>query len=169
MKEASICFIVKVKINQLLSSLTRTTNFTLTNRLGDTCAPCTLHHIVNCILIRDHAWALLEAAGQANGDWGGKWPHSIEVLETAVLACFKHLKLSYSSNWFLLQGNESSKVKSRLQNSVEVASLQSIRTRVPGNTHCVDCDTPSKCQFSCCKYGYNKYYFVVKRYPPSLR
>ncbi|XP_046683093.1 centaurin-gamma-1A isoform X3 [Homalodisca vitripennis] len=42
-----------------------------------------------------------------------------------------------------LQGNESSKVKSRLQSSVEVASLQSIRTRVPGNTHCVDCDAPN--------------------------
>ncbi|XP_054279813.1 centaurin-gamma-1A isoform X2 [Macrosteles quadrilineatus] len=42
-----------------------------------------------------------------------------------------------------LQGNESSKVKSRLQNSVEVASLQSIRTRVPGNSHCADCDAPN--------------------------
>lgn len=42
-----------------------------------------------------------------------------------------------------LQGNESSKGKSRLHSSIEAASLQSIRSRVPGNTHCVDCDTPN--------------------------
>ncbi|XP_075231189.1 centaurin gamma 1A isoform X2 [Lycorma delicatula] len=42
-----------------------------------------------------------------------------------------------------LQGNESCKGKSRLHSSVEAASIHSIRTRVPGNTHCVDCDAPN--------------------------
>lgn len=41
-----------------------------------------------------------------------------------------------------LQGNESSKTK--LQSSSEIASMQSIRTRVPGNGSCVDCDAQSK-------------------------
>lgn len=41
-----------------------------------------------------------------------------------------------------LQGNESAKVKQLT--SSEVASMQSIRSRVPGNGHCVDCDAPSK-------------------------
>ncbi|KAJ8888273.1 hypothetical protein PR048_007760 [Dryococelus australis] len=39
-----------------------------------------------------------------------------------------------------LQGNESSKSKSRLNSSVDTTAIQSIRTRVPGNGHCVDCD-----------------------------
>ena len=40
-----------------------------------------------------------------------------------------------------LQGNESSKAKT--QNSSDVAQMmQSIRTRVPGNEYCVDCDSP---------------------------
>ncbi|XP_039290844.1 centaurin-gamma-1A isoform X1 [Nilaparvata lugens] len=42
-----------------------------------------------------------------------------------------------------LQGNESGKGKSRLHSSIEAASIHSIRTRVPGNTHCVDCDAPN--------------------------
>lgn len=42
-----------------------------------------------------------------------------------------------------LQGNESSKPKS--QNSNDVAQLmQNLRTQVPGNGFCVDCDTPCK-------------------------
>lgn len=41
-----------------------------------------------------------------------------------------------------LQGNESSKVKQ--QTSSEMASMQSIRSRVPGNGFCADCDAPSK-------------------------
>lgn len=40
-----------------------------------------------------------------------------------------------------LQGNESTKKKS--VKSADVESLQTIRTRVPGNGFCVDCDTPS--------------------------
>ncbi|XP_037038824.1 centaurin-gamma-1A isoform X3 [Bradysia coprophila] len=39
-----------------------------------------------------------------------------------------------------LQGNESSKTKP--QSSSEVASMQSIRSRIPGNGFCVDCDAP---------------------------
>lgn len=40
-----------------------------------------------------------------------------------------------------LQGNESAKVKQLT--SSEVASMQSIRSRVPGNGFCVDCDEPN--------------------------
>lgn len=39
-----------------------------------------------------------------------------------------------------LQGNESSKTKP--QSSSELASMQSIRSRIPGNGFCVDCDSP---------------------------
>lgn len=46
-----------------------------------------------------------------------------------------------------LQGNESAKVKQLT--SSEVASMQSIRSRVPGNGHCVDCDAPSKLFSKC--------------------
>lgn len=42
-----------------------------------------------------------------------------------------------------LQGNESSKAK-RINNPLEAASIQSIRSRVAGNVTCVDCDAPSK-------------------------
>lgn len=43
-----------------------------------------------------------------------------------------------------LQGNESSKPKS--QNSNDVAQLmQNLRSQVPGNGFCVDCDSPSEC------------------------
>lgn len=41
-----------------------------------------------------------------------------------------------------LQGNESSKTKP--QNPAELESMVTIRTRVPGNGFCVDCDAPSK-------------------------
>ena len=42
-----------------------------------------------------------------------------------------------------LQGNESSKAKT--QNSSDIAQMmQSIRTRVPGNDYCVDCDAPGE-------------------------
>lgn len=41
-----------------------------------------------------------------------------------------------------LQSNESSKNKP--QNPTELESMQTIRTRVPGNGFCVDCDAPSK-------------------------
>lgn len=41
-----------------------------------------------------------------------------------------------------LQGNESSKTKP--QSSSELASMQSIRSRIPGNGFCVDCDAPGK-------------------------
>lgn len=39
-----------------------------------------------------------------------------------------------------LQGNESSKTKP--QSSSELASMESIRSRIPGNGFCVDCDAP---------------------------
>ena len=45
--------------------------------------------------------------------------------------------------WFLLQGNEIRKSKSRLDSSVDSSSIQTIRSRVPGNTHCADCDASS--------------------------
>ncbi|XP_037279590.1 centaurin gamma 1A isoform X5 [Rhipicephalus microplus] len=42
-----------------------------------------------------------------------------------------------------LQGNESSKAKSRMNSIADSASsIQAIRTSVPGNSHCADCDTP---------------------------
>lgn len=41
-----------------------------------------------------------------------------------------------------LQGNESNKSKSRLNSSLEAATILSIRTCVPGNTTCVDCNAP---------------------------
>lgn len=45
-----------------------------------------------------------------------------------------------------LQGNES--LKPKTQNSNDVALLmQNIRTQVPGNGFCVDCDSPSKFHF----------------------
>ncbi|XP_023220868.1 centaurin-gamma-1A-like isoform X1 [Centruroides sculpturatus] len=39
-----------------------------------------------------------------------------------------------------LQTNETSKSKSRLNSTVDVASIQTIRTAVSGNRYCVDCD-----------------------------
>jgi len=45
--------------------------------------------------------------------------------------------------WFLLQGNEISKSKSRLESSVDSSLIQTIRSRVPGNTHCADSDASS--------------------------
>ncbi|XP_023238311.1 centaurin-gamma-1A-like isoform X1 [Centruroides sculpturatus] len=42
-----------------------------------------------------------------------------------------------------LQGNESSKSKTRLNNLVDTASIQAIRTSIPGNTNCADCDAPN--------------------------
>jgi hypothetical protein len=47
------------------------------------------------------------------------------------------------NSWFLLQGNEIRKSKSRLDSSVDSNSIQTIRSRVPGNTHCADCDASS--------------------------
>ncbi|XP_040065968.1 centaurin-gamma-1A isoform X3 [Ixodes scapularis] len=42
-----------------------------------------------------------------------------------------------------LQGNESSKAKGRMNSIADTAtSVQAIRTAVPGNSHCADCDTP---------------------------
>lgn len=42
-----------------------------------------------------------------------------------------------------LQGNESSKAKGRMNSIADSAtSIQAIRTNVPGNSHCADCDTP---------------------------
>ncbi|KAK8770934.1 hypothetical protein V5799_025823 [Amblyomma americanum] len=42
-----------------------------------------------------------------------------------------------------LQGNESSKAKGRMNSIADSAtSVQAIRTTVPGNSHCADCDTP---------------------------
>jgi len=43
-----------------------------------------------------------------------------------------------------LQGNESSKSKSRMNSLVDAASIQSLRSTVIGNSHCADCDAPSK-------------------------
>lgn len=45
-----------------------------------------------------------------------------------------------------LQLNESSKAKKQ-NNPMEAATIQSIRSRVPGNSYCVDCDASSK--FNC--------------------
>lgn len=42
-----------------------------------------------------------------------------------------------------LQLSESSHVKKQTS-SIEAATILSIRTRVPGNGSCVDCDAPSK-------------------------
>lgn len=42
-----------------------------------------------------------------------------------------------------LQLNESSKAK-RQNNPMEAITIQSIRTKVPGNSFCVDCDAASK-------------------------
>ncbi|XP_065217924.1 centaurin-gamma-1A isoform X1 [Planococcus citri] len=42
-----------------------------------------------------------------------------------------------------LQGNESNKGKSRLNSSLEAATILSIRTCVPGNSACVDCNAPN--------------------------
>ncbi len=41
-----------------------------------------------------------------------------------------------------LQNMESDKSKYKNNSSVDAAAIQSIRT-VPGNKHCVDCDSPS--------------------------
>jgi Arf-GAP/GTPase/ANK repeat/PH domain-containing protein 1/3 len=43
-----------------------------------------------------------------------------------------------------LQGNESSKSKSRMNSLVDAASIQSLRSTVIGNANCADCDAPSK-------------------------
>jgi hypothetical protein len=45
--------------------------------------------------------------------------------------------------WTVLQANESGKAKSRLNSSVDTGSIQAIRSRVPGNSHCADCDAAS--------------------------
>ncbi|GLH09176.1 Centaurin-gamma-1A, partial [Gryllus bimaculatus] len=42
-----------------------------------------------------------------------------------------------------LQGNESGKAKSRLAGCVDAAAVQAVRSRVPGNSHCADCDAPN--------------------------
>lgn len=42
-----------------------------------------------------------------------------------------------------LQGNESSKSKSRMNSLVDAASVQSLRSTVIGNSNCADCDAPS--------------------------
>ena len=42
-----------------------------------------------------------------------------------------------------LQGNESSKSKSRMNSLVDAASIQSLRSTVIGNANCADCDAPS--------------------------
>ncbi|XP_059489872.1 centaurin-gamma-1A isoform X2 [Neocloeon triangulifer] len=42
-----------------------------------------------------------------------------------------------------LQGNESSKAKSRLNSLVDPAAIQALKTKVQGNSHCVDCDAPN--------------------------
>ncbi|XP_043195778.1 centaurin-gamma-1A-like [Amphibalanus amphitrite] len=42
-----------------------------------------------------------------------------------------------------LQGNESSKSKSRMNSLVDPASIQTIKNSVPGNTTCVDCAAPN--------------------------
>lgn len=46
-----------------------------------------------------------------------------------------------------LQGNESNRGKSRLNSSLEAATILSIRTCVTGNGSCVDCNAPSKCDY----------------------
>merc|ERR1712071_358886 len=42
-----------------------------------------------------------------------------------------------------LQGNESSKSKSRMNSLVDAASIQSLRSTVIGNSNCADCDAPN--------------------------
>lgn len=46
--------------------------------------------------------------------------------------------------YLYVQGNESNKGKSRLNSSLEAATILSIRTCVAGNSICVDCNAPSK-------------------------
>jgi Arf-GAP with GTPase, ANK repeat and PH domain-containing protein 1/3/4/5/6/9/11 len=46
-----------------------------------------------------------------------------------------------------LQGNESSKSKSRMNSLVDAASIQSLRSTVIGNANCADCDAPSTLNF----------------------
>ena len=43
------------------------------------------------------------------------------------------------------QGNESSKAKGgHSASSVDIQKMKSIKSDVPGNSKCVDCDSPSK-------------------------
>lgn len=61
-----------------------------------------------------------------------------------------------------LQGNES--LKPKTQNSNDVALLmQNIRTQVPGNGFCVDCDSPSKFN------AMMNIYLCILRLPPFLQ
>lgn len=52
-----------------------------------------------------------------------------------------------------LQLNESSKGK-KVNNPMEAATIQTIRTRVPGNETCVDCDCPSMKLLFCHNFSY---------------
>lgn len=53
----------------------------------------------------------------------------VSAIEQQILSC--------------LQLNESTKAKKQC-NVMEAATIQAIRSRVPGNGNCVDCDAPSK-------------------------
>ena len=51
------------------------------------------------------------------------------------------------NNYFTssLQGNESSKAKGgHSASSIDIQKMKSIKSDVPGNNKCVDCDSPSK-------------------------
>lgn len=54
----------------------------------------------------------------------------VSAIEQQILSC--------------LQLNESTKAKKQC-NLMEAATIQAIRSRVPGNSNCVDCDAASKC------------------------
>ena len=52
-----------------------------------------------------------------------------------------------NNNYFIssLQGNESSKAKGgHSASSIDIQKMKSIKSDVPGNSKCVDCDAPSK-------------------------
>ena len=70
---------------------------------------------------------------------------SVEEREEWVAAIEQQIRNS-------LQGNESSKSKSRMNSLVDAASIQSLRSTVIGNSHCADCDAPS--QFSSITFSF---------------
>lgn len=86
-----------------------------------------------------------------NSEERDEWVSAIEQqilnsLQVSIVLLFSASK-TYSILhvlYFTLQGNEISKSRSRLHGAVDTASIQLIRSRVQGNTHCVDCDAPSK-------------------------
>lgn len=59
-----------------------------------------------------------------------------------------------------LQGNEISKSRSRFA-IVDTAVLTAVRSKVPGNTHCVDCDAPSEFSKTFWRFLKKEFKFVI--------